>query len=270
MRFDWYQATIPSHPLALVDALLADLAPDGQVIAGAGRHNYHQSFTINDAGGHRVALVLAGGPNGDPNATGSGPITDAFVRSVRSRWPSHNVTRFDSAQDFCEPGCFELLEKTCRTLAQDMGIKGRAIVPDDPAEGRTYYMGATTSDVRVRLYEKTAELRRSLPPSRWGEIPENVVRLETQVRPRKHHKAVAAAVDAEQAWGFSRWTAELALRAMALEVSRIEMQAGRESDDERAWRFMLKQYGPLLRRQAAEVGSWECLGLNIRDDLERL
>ncbi|MEB3029891.1 hypothetical protein VJI72_08880, partial [Parvimonas micra] len=79
-----------------------------------------------------------------------------------------------------------------------------------------YYMGATTSDVRVRLYEKTAELRRSLPPSRWGEIPENVVRLETQVRPRKKYKAVAAAVDAEQAWGFSRWTAELALRAMAL------------------------------------------------------
>jgi hypothetical protein len=270
MRFDWYQATIPAHPLALVDALLADLAPDGQVIPGAGRHNYHQSFTINDASGHRVALVLAGGPNGDPNATGSGPITDAFVQSVRSRWPSHNVTRFDSSEDFCAVGSWDVLERTCRTLAADMGIKGRAIVPDDPADGRTYYMGAPTSDVRVRLYEKTAELRRSLPPSRWGEVPDNVVRLEAQVRPRKQHKAVAAAVNPVQAWGFSRWTAELALRAMALEVERIEMQAGRESDDQRAWRFMLKQYGPLLRRHASEVGSWECLGLNIRDDLDRL
>lgn len=270
MRFDWYQATIPVHPIALVDALLADMAPDGQVIPGAGRHNYHQSFTINGADGHRVALVLAGGPNGHPNATSSGPATDAFVQSVRSRWPSHNVTRFDAAEDFCAEGVWDELEPACRAVASARGVKGRSIVPDDPADGRTYYMGAPSSNVRVRLYEKTAELRRSLPQSRWHEVPDNVVRLECQVRPLKLFKGFAATVQPDQAWGFAGWTTELALKAMSLEVQRIEMKAGRESDDERAWRFMLKQYGALLRRQAAEVGSWECLGLNIREDLDRM
>lgn len=270
MRFDWYQATIPEHPVTLVDSILSRLAPGGDVEQGRGRHNYHQSFTVRDIRGDRVALVLAGGPNGHPNATASGVATDGFVDLVREAWPEHRVTRFDAAEDFCEPGAFEMAESVCREVARDLGVKGRAIVPDDPAEGRTYYMGAPSSDVRVRLYDKAAEVRRSLPPERHSEIPENWVRLEAQVRPRKEWRERAAHVTPEQAWGFAGWTHELARRAFELQVERITMQAGRETDHERAYRFMLRQYGGALRQMFADLGSWECVGLTIGDDLERM
>lgn len=104
MRFDWYQATIPAHPVDLVQSILSTLAPGGDVVEGRGKHNYHQSFTIRDVQGDRVAMVLAGGPNGDPNAVASGASTDAFVPLVRERWPDHRVTRFDAAEDFCQEG----------------------------------------------------------------------------------------------------------------------------------------------------------------------
>lgn len=270
MRFDWYQATIPENPVVLVETLKATLAPDGDIIEGRGRHNYHQSFRVRDARGERVAEVLAGGPNGHPNATASGAATDGFVRLVRDAWPDHRVTRFDAAEDFCAVGAFDAVEEVCRQVARELRVKGRAIVPDDPSEGRTYYLGAVSSDVRVRLYDKTAESRRALPEERRGEIPDNWARLEAQIRPRKEWKAYAAKVTPEEAWGFAGWTAELAARAFALQVQRITMQAGRETDHERAYRFMLLQYGGVLRQMFADLGSWDCVGLTIGEDLKRI
>ena len=55
-------------------------------------------------------------------------------------------------------------------------------------------MGAPSSDVRTRLYEKTPEVRRGLPRDRWAEVPEHWVRLEAQVRPRNVFKEIAAKV----------------------------------------------------------------------------
>lgn len=269
MRFDWYQATIPENPVVLVETLKATLAPEGDIIEGRGRHNYHQSFRVRDARGERVAEVLAGGPNGHPNATASGVMTDGFVRVVREAWPSHRVTRFDAAEDLAQEGAFDELEAVCRGVAKELGVKGRSIVPDDPSEGRTYYLGAPSSDNRVRLYDKTAETRAKLPPERHQEVPEHWARLEVQVRPRKEWKAFAAQATPEQAWGFAGWTHELARRAFALELERITMQAGRETDDERAFRFMTMQYGPLLKRMLGDLGSWECVGLTIGEAIQQ-
>lgn len=263
MRFDWYQATIPENPIVLVETLKSALAPDGDIVEGRGRHNYHQSFRVRNARGERVAEVLAGGSNGDPNATASGIVTPGFVDVVRGSWPEHRVTRFDAAEDMAQQGALEALEATCRGLAKDLGIKGRAVVPDDPSEGRTYYLGAPSSDTRVRLYDKTAETRAKLPPERHGEVPDHWARLEVQVRPRKEWKLFAAQATPEQAWGFAGWTHELAKRALSLHIERITMQAGRETDDERAFRFMVLQYGSLLQRIYRDLGSWDCVGLTI-------
>lgn len=268
MRFDWYQATIPEHPIVIVDALRAGLAPGGEVVEGRGRHNYKQSFRVLDSKGDRVAEVLCGGSNGHPNVVASGEETMPFVDLVRSHWPVHRVTRFDSAEDMVQDGALETLEATCRGVAKELRIRGRAVIPDDPAEGRTYYLGAPSSDNRVRLYDKTAETRAKLPPERHAEIPANWARLEVQVRPIKEWKAYAAQATPEEAWGFAGWTHELAKRALSLDIARVTMKAGRVTDDERAFRFMVMQYGPLLERVMKEVGTWECVGLTIRDALE--
>lgn len=271
MKFDWYQATIPDHPLDVVSAVLAGLAEGGEVREGRGLHGYRQSFGIHKADGDRVALVLCGGNNGaHPNVTASGAAAHPFASLVRDLWPAHKVTRVDAAEDVAEEGAYDLLEGVCRTLAQERSLKGRRILPDDPAEGRTYYIGSPSSDVRTRLYDKTAEARRSLPPERHNEVPDHWARIEAVVRPRKEAGYVAASLTPEQVWGCSAWTHELARRLFSLDLARVEMQAGRESDHERAYRFMLQQYGPTLRRMVADLGSWDCVGLTIGDDLARI
>ena len=222
MHFDWYQATIPEVPNHLVEILKRELAPLGTVETGRGRHNYNQSILIRSQGGERVACVLAGGSNGHPNVTSSGNVTSDFVEIVRAYWPNHNVTRFDAAQDFVSDDSWQKLEDCCRLVTAEHQVKGRAIVPDDASEGRTYYMGAPSSDVRARLYEKTQELRKDLPPTRWHEVPEGMTRLELQVRPKHPDaRAYASTCTPEQVWGFSRWSRELAEKAFLLNVERI-------------------------------------------------
>lgn len=270
MRFDWYQATIPEDALRLVDALQRFLGPGGEVFEGRGLHNYHRSFTVRDTGGDVVAQVLADGPNGHPNVKASGSATDAFVELVRSSWPEHRVTRMDAAEDFRDPGAYEAAEGICRRVGRELGVRGRAIVPDDASEGRTYYLGAPSSDVRVRLYDKTAEVRSRLPEVRHCEVPDHWVRLEAQVRPRKDARVVAAQVPPEAAWGFAGWTSSLAREVFALDVERVSMQAGRETDHERARRFMVMQYRRVLERMLDEVGSWERVGVQLGGDVRKL
>lgn len=270
MRFDWYQPTIPENPTVLVDELLRRLAPGGTVVEGRGRHNYRQSFTVQNRERERVALVLAGGRNGDPNVTASGPACDAFVPLVRELWPEHRVTRADVAEDFARQGAYEGLEAVCRGVAVAAGVKGRAIVPDDPTEGRTYYMGAATSDVRVRLYDKTAESRRHLPEARHAEIPEHWARLEVQVRPRKVWKSLASWMPEQHFWGCAEWTKQLAAAALQLDAERIRMNPARETDHDRAWRTVLTQYARMWQHRLKDHGSWAAVGCQIGLDLEEL
>lgn len=270
MRFDWYQATIPENPVVLVDTIKARLGDGGDVEEGRGRHNYHQSFTVRDRAGDRVATVLCGGPNGHPNVAASGDATERFVRLVRDFWPVHRVTRFDAAEDFVQEGSYDRLEAVCRAVGRDRKVKGRAIVPDDISDGRTYYLGSPSSDVRVRLYDKTAETRRSLPAERHSEVPESWTRLEAQIRPRTPEwKGYAAQCSAEEAWSFSGWTRDLGERALGLNLNRVSMRIEREADDERTLRALALQYGAFMRRVQADYGSWDAFGRTVMDILER-
>jgi DNA relaxase NicK len=271
MKFDWYQATVPAHPIELVENLLRDLAPKGTVEHGKGRFNYLQSMTIKGADGERLACVLAGGPNGDPNVTASGDGTQDFVEAFRARYPYHRVTRCDAAEDFVSGHAWETLEGVCRSVVSDAQVKGRAIVPDAVEDGRTYYMGSPSSDVRVRLYEKTAEQRRHLPSFRWAEVPDGWVRLETQVRP-KHitAKEFAASLEPSQIWGFTAWTTELAKRALDLDVERLSLRIRHESDDEHSLRMMCQQYGNVLERLKDDVGDWQCVGFSLGEIIKKL
>lgn len=272
MRFDWYQATVAAHPVELAELLKRELTRGRGVIqSGKGRFNYLQSLTVLDPEGDKRAVILAGGPNGDPNVTFSGEVTPDGVAALRGAFPSHRVTRFDAAEDFVAENAWETLETVCRSVATECQVKGRAVVPDDVAEGRTYYMGAPTSDVRVRLYEKTAQMRKALPSSRWSDVPDGWNRLEVQVRP-KHRmaKEMGSQLEPSQIWGFAEWTAELAKRAMDLQVERLHTQIRRETDDERAIRVMCQQYAKVLGRLHSDLGDWSCVGLTIGEIVSKL
>jgi hypothetical protein len=273
MRLDWYQTTIAAPPQEVIEGCLELAGEGGFVEELHGMHGYRQRFVVKGLRGEAVGSVLCGGNNDAwPNAWASGQETEAFVRLVRERWPKrHVVTRVDSAEDMQGPKAYDDLRAVVRTVARANRVKCREILPDDdPEEGRTYYGGSPTSSVRLRLYEKGKQERKVAAPDQVASIPRDWVRVETQVRPKGASREVAAQAAPVEVWGFSRWTQEILRQTMDLDVPRVVINPWRESDDERAYRFMLRQYGPLLRRVQEELGSWACVGAQIGDDLSRL
>lgn len=268
MQIDAYAATIKEHPGQLVEALCHGL--QGVPRSTRGMHGYTQGWEIVSTGsGDVLARVLAGGRNEHPHAWAQGDDAQGFARLVRDTWPeAHHVTRIDAAQDFEAPGTYERLRDVVRGVIASKRIRGREIVPEDLDEGRTFYGGAPSSDLRVRLYEKGKQLRAQLPPALQEQVSQDRVRLEAQARPQKEARFVAASCTPEQVWGFAAWTQELAAQAMALDVPRVVGRSWRESDDERAFRFMIRQYGPLLQRMEQDLGSWCVVGKTIGAAIE--
>jgi hypothetical protein len=173
----------------------------------------------------------------------------------------------DSCADFDAPGAFERLLAVCTGVKQDHRLKGsKAGDWDDfPEDGRTLYLGASTSAVKLRLYEK-------------GRQPEYVhlerpdwARIEVQVRPAKEAKEKFAQLDPLEVWGASAWSRSIAAAVLQEHVD--PHPAGttyRLPELERSFRWMCAQYGPTLVELVNELGSWECVGKSIEDELKRL
>jgi hypothetical protein len=270
VRFDWYQATVGVEPAVLIGTLAQYYGAGHEVEEGRGLHGYRQRFSVCDRQGAVKASVLCGG-NRDawPNAWASGYDTDAFVDVIRGEFAGkHVVTRCDASEDFAAPDAYTKLRAAVRAAARGAGVKCREILPDeDPEAGRTYYAGAPSSAVRARVYDKGRQLRAMLPPEKAAEIPEDLTRIEVQVRPKGESRQIAARIEAAEVWGFAGWTKVAAVNALALDVPRVSIRPWRESDDERAYRFLLRQYGPLLARLMPDYGSWAALGSQVGYDL---
>lgn len=256
MHFDWYQATIDADPNAIIDHLgaLAGDAPD-EIREGKGRHNYSHSTALLDVNGERLFEVLHGGTNGAPNVTASGHHAAWFADAVRAEWPQHRVSRLDVAQDVVEEGAYERMEAVCRDVSQRGKVKGLAMVPEDIADGRTYYLGSKASDRQVRLYDKTAEARAKSPRATQSDVPEHWTRIELQWRPKKHDKDYAATWEAEECWFTSGWTSSVARRLLSLDLNRINGVPWRP-DPDRAMMFLVQQYGRHLEKLAQKAGGW--------------
>lgn len=270
MRWDWYQATVAEDPKVLIDAVLAQVAEGGEVKMGRGKHNYHHSATVDDRKGNRAALVLFGGPNGNPNITASGEACDEFVPMFRRTWPEHRPTCLHAAQDFGDADAFDRVEAVCKSVTAEHRVKGLSLVPDDPADGRTYTMGSFKSMVYGRLYDKAAERRKALPPELHGEIPEHLTRLEVVCRPPREWRDAAASWEPQHVFAAADWTQAIADAAMGLQLERVMRRCGRVSDFERSYRAMLGQYGRTFSRLLADCGSWAAVGCQLGEDLARI
>lgn len=274
MRFDWYAATVPDiPPMELLEGLRKSLS--GTVEEGRRRLGYGQCFKILDKRGETLAEVLAGSVSGghvEPHACATGEAADDFSKAIRELAPRHRVTRMDAAEDFDEPGAFERVTGVMMEVKRRTGIKGRWIKPDEPEDGATYYLGSTASSVSARGYQKGLQLRKKMHPATWSLVSEHWARLELQVRPGKGlAKELAATCTPEQAWGFAAWSQELAKDAMALDVSRIQGLGWKgQTDDERAFDWMLRQYGGMLSRLKDDLGSWECVGMQMGHRIQEL
>lgn len=263
VRFDWYAATIADDPARVLEVLSAGLG--AEVRDGTPRHGYEKGYDLR-ANGSTVARVLSGGKNGNPHAWASSDDTDAFVQVVRATWPvQHRVTRLDASEDFDGSGTWDRLYAALIELADERHLKvDQAGDWHRLEDGRTFYLGGRKSAVFCRLYEKGKQLRGLGGPGAEAISPD-LVRLELEARPEGGSRYWAAGCEPVESFGLAAWSKELALRVLGLEVERVHIKERRESDDARALRYLVLQYGEHLDRLAAHLGGWANAGLHLRD-----
>ncbi len=264
-RFDAYTATTRA---ARPEDLLGLIWNAGDKIRqGKGHHGFKERASFTSPCGTESGSVSWGGTHGDlVMIEAKGERTPSAVERLRAAVPEHRCTRVDSCYDVEEPGAFEALLKPCLQVKKDYKLKGSKAGDweDFPEDGRTLYVGANTSPVKLRLYEKGHQPEyRHLGRPDW-------VRIELQVRPTKEAKDAYSRADSLAVWGASAWSRELAGLVLAAELA--PLPAGttyKLSEQERALRFMCKQYGPHMIGLRNDLGSWEAVGLWLADAVRK-
>ena len=272
--FDAYAASVVA-PVDDLLQVLEDLTP-GAFYRQLKRvpNGYAHGYALNDPDG-QLGQIWWGGAFPHPHASFQGHASHAAAMLLRECFPGHAVSRCDPVLiDSMQPGAYDVLQDTCTAVAREMRIKvGTAGDHLVTLEGRTLYLGATKSGVRLRLYDKAAERRAKLnDPAKLASLPASWARVEAQIRPHGRDARTAASTASPMALlGSARWLQALALSITGLDVPRFQASpAWRQSDHDRAYRAMLKQYGSTLRQVLGDAGSPECFGLQLADDLRRM
>jgi hypothetical protein len=275
--FDWYQATIP-RPVDDVLAVLSELSPGLLLSHERGMHGYASTAVLGNLSEGPVARVWYGGSHEYPHAVCSSDWAQPGAELIRAAFPLHTVSRVDVREDFSDEGGFDTmlphLLSAAVTHRVKVDTKGDHLVT---MKGRTVYLGAPSSAVRLRLYDKREEMLAKFASDadrqlyvRARGIPDELARLEAQIRPAtKEAKREFASIEPVDALGCTKWMREVWKAVAGLDLTPVQVGRGyRQRDDERAYRYVLAQYGGLFRRMQSDLGSWECLGLQLGEDLE--
>lgn len=276
-RFDWYQGTVQGTVSDLLSGLAESVAGLGREVETLERvpYGYEWGSRIKDSGGP-VASVWWGTKHVHPHVVASGESAPAVAAFLRSAYAGlHGVSRADPCIDYGEEGAYDRLQGIALDVARDRGVKvGTAGDHLLTMKGRTMYVGAPTSHAMCRIYDKAAELRHKFQndPVALLALPEHLARFEGQIRPKTGEAKLAAAKATPlELMGSAAWMRDLVQRVEGIELQ--PFQAGRvwrQSDDKRAYDGMLAQYGAVLRRMVGDAGSWDCVGLQIGEDLETM
>lgn len=269
-EFDWYQATV-RHPVDDVLEALQNVSERPAMRHAKGVQGYGVTTILEDSTGPLVR-VWHGGTHEHPHVVFSGESTPPGVKVLRSAFPEHSVTRVDVKEDYPGADTFDLFQAHLLAIASQHRLKvGTAGDHLLTKEGRTTYVGSTASAVRVRLYDKAAELRSKFEadPVKLAQVPEHLTRFEAQIKPSDPLiRRGFAQVEPASAFGSSAWLRNAWEKVSGSQVEPLRVtKPWRQSDDERAYAFLLSQYGPVLRRLCQDLGSWECVGLQIGHDL---
>lgn len=263
MRFDWYQASVPdTRPEVLMQAIQR-VEYYGDWVQVRPAKNYHEGFQF--VVGDQVKFSMnCGGQNEEfgPNIKATGGDAPKLAEVLKQGFPQHRVSRLDSCEDYHSEHAYEYLRQVGLKVAKACRVAVREITKPLPEsdDGCTLYLGSPESAISGRIYEKGKQLG----------IGREWVRAELQVRPQKQVKGAVASLNAEQVWGLAKWSRTLAAELGKTDIQRVEVQIYQPSDDERAYRHMLKQYGKILGKMLGTHGSWETVGAQIGYDLEHM
>lgn len=248
-RFDWYEMTFDGHDDGRESARLA-LGLGAQLTPGRGRNGYASCMNV-ERGDELLARVYGRSARaGEVHIVTTSECCDEVVPLLREWWPDHRVSRVDSAVDLAED--FAVLDVAAVRFAEAHGISYRLMTNSDG--GATRYLGAPSSEVAVRVYKKSEQLR-ALHPERADEIPDGIVRFELVARPGKREaKEAVATMTPDDVWGLSRWSVGFAQEFLDIDAQRTPTHFRRPSDWSRALHFLGAQYGPMVARRAEVAG----------------
>lgn len=258
--FDWYQVTFPnlSDPENLIEKALKHFDLSSIEPSQPRVKQYYRGVNLV-RGSHTIFHVCWGGCNEGIHLLSTSFVSHEVEVWLKENWEgSYIVSRADVRIDSISTGSFEYLYGLCKEVSDLLDIKRNQVgdwdVEGSPS-GRTYYLGSKSSVAQVRLYEK-GKLEGG--DKDWS-------RLEIQVRPSKRAgKEKAAAYRPEQFWGCSTWS-NLLYVTIFNNSEKIKPETlgsvWRLSDQERALRALVSQYGNTLERLANELpNGWDSIG----------
>lgn len=248
-RHDWYEMTFDTLDDERVPASLA-IALGGDLARIKGRNGYATGHQI-ESGGETLATVHGHSARaGEVHVTVTSDACDRVVPTLRTLYPSHRVSRADSAVDVVAD--FEELDAIVLGFAEERGLT-HSIIRNSEG-GATRYVGSPRSETRMRLYKKSEELRQRHPES-LEPVPDGICRFELVARPGKRAiKERLSLMSAEDVWGLSQWSADLASLLIGIDAERVSTHFRRPSDWTRALHFLGIQYEPMMQRRIDAVG----------------
>lgn len=256
-RFDWYQATVDNADDGRIPSMLA-LATGAKLVTGRGRNGYAVNTQLV-RGDELVAEVLGHSARvGEAHIVVTSESCDEVVPLIREHYPTHRVSRADSAVDFLGVD-FAALDPQLVAFATGQDSNGRqrnlsSMLITDSDGGSTRYLGSPRSEVRVRVYKKTEQLR-SQNRHLAHTIPDGIVRFELVMRPGKREvKEKVAQMAAADLWGCAQWSQDLASEVMNLDAERTSTHFRRPSKWSRMLHYLGVQYGPAIAEHIAEFG----------------
>jgi DNA relaxase NicK len=247
-------------------AMLIDYGLEPRVVDGPKVRFYARNILVIEPSGHRFLSVRSGGQNPHPFVECKGEASPFLCGMLRSRF-DHRPARIDVAEDRNAKGLFHRLHRLSKRIAKRYGIQWR---PDGdwgtPDAGRTIYLGSRSSQVFLRIYEKGIKYARELGIPLTDEL-RNWVRIEVEFKPQNPTaRNIARTIEPAAIWGTAAWLADFAQEAFAMEAERVNINQRRESDQQRALRFMGSQYGSHLQALLNDLdGDLTAFGAAIAD-----
>lgn len=261
--FDWYQATTETDPRELFEALQPFTHDNPLHDEKPKLRGYAHAKKTGGPGGS--LLVHYGGPNGDtygPNVAGTGPMAPAVSDLLRAARLPHLVSRADVRLDFLaewDPCRLAFIDRCNRA---GMASRDNGSSPESSVQlGRTVYGGSPKSAYTPTLYQKGLQLGKP--------YPQNYLRLEHRFAfSRRIEKLQLATLTPEQMIGLRPVARDLTRDICGLAVAPYRQDKAPPAETPYTW--MLRQYGQVLRTMLDDLGSPECVGKQIFDDLNEL
>ena len=215
MGFDAYCASIKDQEFGhVVESLSRSI--DGIVCKGKPQRRYANVLNI-DQGGRMAAWLGQDAETGGIYIEGKGETSPLLAKAIRTHFPDHSAPRVDVAEDFDEPGVFELLQGIVRAHKGPRVKGGYVALPDDVEDGKTWAAGVRGGVGYLRVYEAGKH------PDRLHLAKPNWVRAELECRPHyARDKLAAASMSPLEVWGLSSWTHRVGQALTTVEIPRFE------------------------------------------------